>query len=51
VVDGLRRRGHEVTLAGEWALGRLSAVGRDPERGVVWGAANPRGMQSYAVGR
>ncbi|GAA5118862.1 hypothetical protein GCM10023320_23650 [Pseudonocardia adelaidensis] len=51
VVEELRRRGHEVTLAGDWALGRLSAAGRDPARGVVWAAANPRGMQGYAVGR
>ncbi|WP_205315168.1 gamma-glutamyltransferase family protein [Nonomuraea lactucae] len=52
VIAGLERRGHRITRAGDWALGRLSAVGRDPERpGVMWGAANARGMQGYAVGR
>jgi gamma-glutamyltranspeptidase/glutathione hydrolase len=34
-----------------WSLGRLSAVGRDPETGVLRAAANPRGMQGYAAGR
>ncbi|MEV4754965.1 gamma-glutamyltransferase family protein [Micromonospora sp. NPDC049559] len=49
VVAELRRRGHEVELAGDWALGRLSAVARDGE--VLLAAANPRGAQGYAVGR
>jgi gamma-glutamyltranspeptidase/glutathione hydrolase len=47
----LSARGHEVTAAGAWTLGRLCAVGRDPETGVLTAAANPRGMQGYAVGR
>ncbi|WP_433801979.1 gamma-glutamyltransferase family protein [Actinomycetospora sp. CA-084318] len=51
VIGELERRGHRVTRAGDWALGRLSAVGIDRDRGVLWGAANPRGMQGYAVGR
>ena len=51
VVDGLERRGHRVTRSGPWSLGRLSAVGIDRARGLLWGAANPRGMQGYAVGR
>ncbi|SDR01531.1 gamma-glutamyltransferase family protein [Actinopolyspora saharensis] len=50
-LDELRRRGHEVVDAGEWALGRLSAVARDPETGLLHGAANARGAQGYAVGR
>ena len=51
VIEGLRRRGHRVTRAGAWALGRVSAVGRDTATGVLWAAANPRGMQGYAAGR
>ncbi|MEV1011021.1 gamma-glutamyltransferase [Streptomyces sp. NPDC049881] len=47
----LRRRGHDVTVAGPWTEGRLCVVGRDPETGVLLSAANPRGMQGYAVGR
>ncbi|MER7556063.1 gamma-glutamyltransferase [Nocardioides sp. NPDC126508] len=51
VVEGLRARGHSVELSGEWSLGRLSAVTRDPETGTLSAAANPRGAQGYAVGR
>jgi gamma-glutamyltranspeptidase/glutathione hydrolase len=51
VVAGLRRRGHHVTVGGAWSEGRLCAVARDPRTGVLSAAANPRGMQGYAVGR
>ncbi|GAA1490884.1 gamma-glutamyltransferase family protein [Brachybacterium sacelli] len=51
VISGLERRGHRVTRAGDWALGRLSCVVRDPATGVLRAAANPRGAQGYAVGR
>jgi len=51
VIAGLERRGHSVTRAGDWSLGRVSAVGRDAATGRVWAAANPRGMQGYAAGR
>jgi gamma-glutamyltranspeptidase/glutathione hydrolase len=50
VVAALRRRGHDVEVEGDWTLGRISAVTRAPD-GVLRGAANPRGMQGYAVGR
>ena len=49
VVAELRRRGHEVTVAEPWSLGRVSAVAR--EAGQLLAAANPRGMQGYAVAR
>ena len=51
VLAELRRRGHGVTVADGWSLGRLSAVSIDPETGVLRAGANPRGMQGYAVGR
>ncbi|WP_030751930.1 gamma-glutamyltransferase family protein [Streptomyces sp. NRRL F-5135] len=51
VVAELRRRGHEVTVGEPWSEGRLCAVARDPGTGVLSAAANPRGMQGYAVGR
>ncbi|MDQ1631872.1 MAG: gamma-glutamyltranspeptidase / glutathione hydrolase, partial [Frankiaceae bacterium] len=51
VVDDLRRRGHRVTVSDPWSLGRLSAVSRDPDTGVLRAAANPRGMSGYAAGR
>ncbi|MQA15928.1 MAG: gamma-glutamyltransferase family protein [Pseudonocardiaceae bacterium] len=50
-LDELRRRGHDVVDAGPWALGRLSAVSRDPSTGLLRAAANARGAQGYAVGR
>ncbi|GAA1183711.1 gamma-glutamyltransferase [Streptomyces hebeiensis] len=51
VIAELRRRGHEVTVGEPWSEGRLCAVARDPRTGVLSAAANPRGMQGYAVGR
>ena len=50
VVADLRRRGHEVEVAGPWTLGRVTAVARE-EDGLLKAGANPRGMQGYAVGR
>jgi gamma-glutamyltranspeptidase / glutathione hydrolase len=49
-VAELRRRGHLVEFHEPWSLGRLSAAGRNGG-GVLYAAANPRGMQGYAVGR
>jgi len=51
VIAELRRRGHAVTVAEPWSLGRLCAVARDPESGILSAAANPRAMQGCAVGR
>jgi gamma-glutamyltranspeptidase/glutathione hydrolase len=50
VLEELGRRGHDIEAAGDWTLGRISAAARDPD-GVLRAAANPRGMQGYAVGR
>jgi gamma-glutamyltranspeptidase / glutathione hydrolase len=47
----LARRGHEVVVSEPWSLGRLSAICRDTETGILRAAANARGMQGYAVGR
>jgi gamma-glutamyltranspeptidase / glutathione hydrolase len=49
-VADLQRRGHQVTLWPAWSLGRVTAVAREPG-GLLKAAANPRGMQGYAVGR
>lgn len=51
LISGLERRGHKVTRAGDWSLGRLSCVTRDPQTGRLQAAANPRGAQGYAAGR
>jgi gamma-glutamyltranspeptidase / glutathione hydrolase len=48
-VRELRDRGHEVVVQPPWSLGRISAVARSG--GMLHAAANPRGMQGYAVGR
>ncbi|WP_425443350.1 gamma-glutamyltransferase family protein [Serinibacter salmoneus] len=50
VLEDLHGRGHRVQAAGEWELGRISAAGIRAD-GVRHAAANPRGMQGYAVGR
>ncbi|MBX3540615.1 MAG: gamma-glutamyltransferase [Chelatococcus sp.] len=53
VIEALEKRGHDVTVAGDWTLGRLCAVGRETIEGapILRSAANPRGMQDFAVGR
>jgi gamma-glutamyltranspeptidase/glutathione hydrolase len=45
----LADRGHKITVEGDWALGRVCAVGSDD--GLLRAAATPRFMQGYAVGR
>ena len=49
----LARRGHRVRVGEAWSEGRLSGCAREttPEGTVLKAAANPRGMQGYAVGR
>jgi len=49
--ETLRQRGHDLLLEDPWSLGRICAVGKDPVSGQLMAAANPRGMQGYAVGR
>jgi len=51
VIADLRAKGHDVRVSDPWSLGRMCAVARDPESGLVSAGANPRGMQGYAVGR
>ena len=47
--DELTRCGHLVEVGGDWSEGRLTAASRSGQRRRA--AANPRGMQGYAVGR
>ncbi|MEJ1978008.1 MAG: gamma-glutamyltransferase [Acetobacteraceae bacterium] len=51
--DALKRRGHAVTVGDDWSEGRLSACAReeDDDGVVLKAAANPRGMQGYAIAR
>jgi gamma-glutamyltranspeptidase / glutathione hydrolase len=48
-ISELARRGHDITTAGGWSLGRVSAVARDGD--WLKAAANARGEQGYACGR
>ena len=50
VLDDLRARGHRITEAEPWTVGRMTAARRDPD-GLLRAAATPRLMQAYAVGR
>lgn len=50
VLDALRRKGHQLTVAPEWTVGRLTAARRDKD-GLLRAAATPRLMQAYAIGR
>ena len=49
----LARRGHRLRVGEAWSEGRLSGCVREEttEGRVLKAAANPRGMQGYAVGR
>jgi gamma-glutamyltranspeptidase/glutathione hydrolase len=50
VLAELRARGHAVEELPEWSVGRLTAASLDGD-GIIHGAATPRLMQAYAVGR
>lgn len=50
VIADLCKRGHKVTVAEPWTIGRLTAALREPS-GMLRAAATPRLMQAYAVGR
>ncbi len=45
----LEKRGHRVTVASDWANGKVTAVSRG-DRGVIMGAASSRGEIGYAFG-
>ena len=51
--EALVRRGHRVRVGEAWSEGRLSGCAREEtsEGRILKAAANPRGMQGYAVGR
>jgi gamma-glutamyltranspeptidase / glutathione hydrolase len=48
-VEALRTRGHIVEIGPDWSEGRLTAASKVGTRRRA--AANPRGMQGYAIGR
>ena len=50
VLNALRQKGHEITVADPWTVGRMTGAKRDAD-GLLRAAATPRLMQAYAVGR
>jgi gamma-glutamyltranspeptidase/glutathione hydrolase len=49
----LAERAHRLSVGGAWSEGRLSGCAREQtaEGMIIKAAANPRGMQGYAIGR
>ena len=47
----LESRGHEIIVGGDWAHGQVTGVRFDPDSGLIEGAASPRTMAPYAMGR
>lgn len=53
-ISGLKAAGYEVKVGAPWSEGRISACTREFTKDgniLLRAAANPRGMQGYAVGR
>ncbi|ARP83000.1 gamma-glutamyltransferase [Bordetella genomosp. 8] len=53
-IEALRAAGHDVTVGPSWSEGRITACTQEMLPGgrrLLKAAANPRGMQGYAVGR
>jgi gamma-glutamyltranspeptidase/glutathione hydrolase len=46
----LGRRGHEVVVTDAWSNGKVMGIRYDKERGVIFGAASPKGNIGYAIG-
>ena len=47
--DDLKSRGHKMEVDADWSIGRFTAAAKDGR--MLKAAANPRGMQGYAIGR
>ncbi len=50
VVDGLRKKEHEIVMSRPWSHGRCLAILYNPETGVIYGGASPRTAKAYAIG-
>ncbi|HXX59878.1 MAG TPA: gamma-glutamyltransferase family protein [Candidatus Sulfotelmatobacter sp.] len=51
VRDALSRAGHRVVVADDWSSGHVTAIRYTPGSGLLEGAASPRTMTAYAIGR
>ena len=45
----LRKRGHEIELLEAWSGGKVLTISYDADRGVISGAASPKGEIGYAL--
>ena len=50
VLAELERRGHRIVRTDGWSHGKVLAIRRDGERGLIHGAAAPKGNVGYAFG-
>jgi gamma-glutamyltranspeptidase/glutathione hydrolase len=53
VIEELGRRGHDMVVVGGWENGKVCAVARNPEIGVILGASSPKtnyGGTAYTIG-
>ncbi len=51
VLSALEHRGHNVKLTGPWSNGKVLAIRTDPARGLISGAASPKGNIGYTIAR
>jgi gamma-glutamyltranspeptidase/glutathione hydrolase len=49
--DALTALGHEIEVADDWSSGHVTGIRFSPSTGLIEGAASPRTMTAYAVGR
>jgi gamma-glutamyltranspeptidase/glutathione hydrolase len=49
VLGDLRERGHEIVSIDGWANGKVMGIRYDKEKGVILGAASPKGNIGYAI--
>jgi gamma-glutamyltranspeptidase/glutathione hydrolase len=49
--DALASLGHEIEVADGWSSGHVTAIRFTPATGLIEGAASPRTMTAYAIGR
>jgi gamma-glutamyltranspeptidase/glutathione hydrolase len=47
----LAAKGHEIVVGNDWAHGQVTGARFDPDTGLIEGAASPRTMVPYAMGR
>jgi gamma-glutamyltranspeptidase/glutathione hydrolase len=50
VVEGLRRRGHEIRVVDDWQFGKVMGIRYDQEKGIISGGVAPKGVIGYALG-